>query len=113
MLDGLKVLAFEAKWNNVVISLLTLNAVSTGDYYNRIYISQNLSANAIDGSVFSQQIKVVDDHGRFYKQQPYIFKNQHDNDTENDVYINEDPTVNTDAESITTLTFDDRWKLLL
>lgn len=105
--DGLKVQAFKED-GTIGDVAINVNAVLPAITTNRISFSENLSANAIAGSVFSQQIKVVDDQGKSLAATVY-FQKSTDIDTENEwaVYINEDPTVNTDAESITTLTFDE------
>ncbi len=105
--DGLKVQAFKED-GTIGDVAINVNAVLPAITTNRISFSENLSANAIAGSVFSQQIKVVDDMGESLAATVY-FQKSTDIDTENEwaVYINEDPTVNTDAESITTLTFDE------
>ena len=65
--DGLKVQAFkydEANLTNEYGDVaINVNAVLPAMPTELIAFSENLSADAIDGSVYSQQIKVVDDKG--------------------------------------------------
>ena len=92
--DGLKVQAFKYdeagnltnEYGDVAINV---NAVLPAMPTELIAFSENLSADAIDGSVYSQQIKVVDDKGISSPVTIY-FKKSADNDW--GISINEDPT---------------------
>jgi flagellar hook protein FlgE len=92
--DGLKVQAFKYdeagnltnEYGDVAINV---NAVLPAIPTELIAFSENLSADAIDGSVYSQQIKVVDDKGISSPVTIY-FKKSADNQW--GITINENPT---------------------
>lgn len=91
--DGLKVQAFSFddrgnltnEYGNVVVNV---NAVLPGIETTAIKFSENLSANAIVGSIFSQQVKVVDTEGRAIPTTVYFKKLD---DDQWGVYVNEVP----------------------
>ena len=92
--DGLKVQAFKYdeagnltnEYGDVAINV---NAVLPAMPTELIAFSENLSADAIDGSVYSQQIKVVDDKGISSRATIYFKKSTNN---EWGISINEDPT---------------------
>jgi flagellar hook protein FlgE len=105
--DGLKVQAFKED-GTIGDVAINVNAVLPAITTNRISFSENLSANAIAGSVFSQQIKVVDDMGES-KAVTVYFQKSGDVEDEWNVYMNVNPTGIEDPSEfiIQTLTFVD------
>ncbi|MBP2240133.1 flagellar hook protein FlgE [Cytobacillus eiseniae] len=108
--DGLKVQAYKVdsktnlptnQYGDVAVNVnAVLPATATGD----ISITENLSANATDGSIFTQQIKIVDDAGKEHKIDVH-FEKSTTADTWN-VYINADPAANPKPTADTTIAFD-------
>ncbi|CAH0214127.1 Flagellar hook protein FlgE [Peribacillus sp. Bi96] len=67
--NGLKVQAYKVDENGkrsktIGDVAVNVNAILPAVTTTKISVSENLAADAIDGSVFSQQIKVVDDKGK-------------------------------------------------
>ena len=83
---------------------INVNAVLPAITTENIKFTDNLSANAIAGSVFSQQIKVVDEMGESKAVTVYFQKSP---ENEWEVYMNGDPTKveEPDDYKITTLTW--------
>ncbi|MGE7185206.1 flagellar basal-body rod protein FlgF [Peribacillus sp. NPDC006672] len=78
--NGLKVQAYKVDENGKRSNILgdvavNVNAILPGVTTTKISVGENLSADAIDGTVFSQQIKVVDAKGKEQTATIYFQKN--------------------------------------
>ena len=90
-----------------------MNAVLPAVETTNIKLSENLSASATEGSVYSQQIKVIDLDGRTVSSTIFFKKmtapdpaNLEDNSGEWGIFINQDPTNQDDLAPTTTIEFD-------
>ncbi|MFJ7677752.1 flagellar basal-body rod protein FlgF [Peribacillus sp. NPDC097198] len=89
---------------------VNVNAVLPAVKTTTVTVSENLAADAIKGSVFSQQIKVIDDKGQEQTKTMYFQKTSEPNATTGswDVFIDQEPPAiaGTGTGKLTTLAFD-------
>ncbi|KQU18545.1 flagellar hook protein [Bacillus sp. Leaf13] len=106
--NGMKVQAYKVDANGKLSKTIgdvsvNVNAVLPAVTTTKVTVSENLAADAIEGSVFSQQIKVVDEKGKEQTTTIYFKKNGENNWG---VY-DQDPTSDSELEPLTTLSFTD------
>ncbi|WP_407407656.1 flagellar basal-body rod protein FlgF [Peribacillus sp.] len=114
--SGSKVQAYKVDANGKLSNTIgdvavNVNAVLPAVKTTTVTVSENLAADAIKGSVFSQQIKVIDDKGQEQTKTMYFQKTSEPNATTGswDVFVDkEPPTVpgTTGSGQLTTLAFD-------
>ena len=116
--DGLSVQAFKydntgkltTKYGDVTINV---NAVLPAVATNEIKLSENLAADATKGSIYSQQIKVIDGDGRtvgvtlYFKKLTDPSSDSNINSGEWGLYINQDPKKLDANDAAATISFND------
>ncbi|MFJ7747051.1 flagellar hook protein FlgE [Peribacillus sp. NPDC097295] len=108
--SGSKVQAYQVDANGNTSNAIgdvavNVNAVLPAVKTTTVTVSENLAADAIDGSVFSQQIKVIDAKGEEQAKTVYFQKSATPNEWK--VYLDQDPTdTSVTATLFTTLTFE-------
>ncbi|MGE7601787.1 flagellar hook protein FlgE [Peribacillus sp. NPDC097675] len=106
--SGSKVQAYKVDANGKLSKTINdvavnVNAVLPAISTTKVTVSENLAADAIIGSVFSQQIKVIDANGEEQAKTVYFKKSGTDTWQ---AYFDLDPTDNNTVPPFTTLTFN-------
>lgn len=86
--DGLKVQAYKPGTNQYGDVAVNVNAVLPATKTENITVGENLSADAANGSTYTQQIKVVDEKGNEHKIDVHFKKKD---GTTWEIFVNKDP----------------------
>ncbi|MFB5281449.1 flagellar basal-body rod protein FlgF [Peribacillus sp. Hz7] len=112
--DGLKVQAYKVDEEGNVSNeygdvAVNVNALLPATATNEINFTENLSSDSVDGSVFTQQIKVVDEKGIPHATTVYFKKTSSNNW---DIFINQNPDdPKVTANKVHSIAFDTNGKI--